>query len=177
VRHLVLFAVLLAAPVARATDLGPDSWALAYYGDFLTHPGALGRAEWDLDAGDRGGLVLEAEVGTYWHPENMVATFARVGPALRWDWQRGTRLGIFAHAGGEWGAWATPSFRVVEGGDVHRAFLSGDTWVLAAAGVDVGHRVRGDTFDAWFVRPQLGLRIPTFYGAGIDLAVEGGLRF
>lgn len=151
----------------------PAALALAYHGDLLTHPGASARAEW---APERAAAVgLEAEAGGYWHPTLMVALFARVGVGARWTRPHGGTYGAFANAGLERGLWAAPVYRVSDG-EVSRAWLAGDSWATTSAGLELGHTLSDGPFDAWFVRPQVGLRIPTFHGVGVDLAVAGGVR-
>jgi hypothetical protein len=161
--------LLLGTAVAAPT---PDTLAVAYHGDFLTHPGAAGRAAWRLS----NAVALEAELGGWWHPANMVTAYVRTGPAVRLTGPRGGTWGAFAHGGVQHGIWATPTYRVDDEG-LHRAPLAGDTWWHLAAGLELGHTVSTPAVDAWFLRPQVGLRVPTFHGAGIDLALEAGVRF
>ena len=106
----------------------------------------------------------------------MVTAYLRTGPAVRLTGRRGGTWGAFVHGGLQHGIWATPTYRA-EGGEVRRAPLAGDTWWHLASGVELGHTVSRSPIDAWFVRSQVGLRVPTFHGAGIDVAVEVGARF
>ncbi len=152
----------------------PVALALAYHGDFLSHPGLSARAEWGHERPL--GVNIEAEAGAYWHPNLMVAVFARTGPALRWTRPHGGTYGAFVNVGFEHGFWAAPTWRVVDG-EVSRAWLAGDSWGTASTGVELGHTVAKGAVGAWFVRPQVGLRFPTFHGVGVDLAVAGGVRF
>jgi hypothetical protein len=166
----------LRAPAASAAPLHADDAALAYFGDFLVHPGVSGRLGWQLNASPRTQVLLEAQLGGYWHRNNMVAVHARTGPAVRWTDQGGTSLGAFVHLGAQQGFWATPTY-TVDDGEVHKAPLAGDQWVVVVMGGDVGHRLRSAALDAWFIRPQVALRAPTFHRYGVDLVIEGGVRF
>ncbi len=165
----------LRAPAASASPLRADEAALAYYGDFLVHPGVSGRLGWQLNANPRVQVLLEAQLGGYWHRNNMVAFHARTGPALRGTTQGGTSLGAFVHVGAQQGFWATPTYTVDDGG-VHKVPLAGDQWLVIGMGGDVGHTLRGEAVDAWFLRPQVDLRVPTFHRYGVDLVIEGGVR-
>jgi len=167
--------VAVAPPAFSASPAAPDEVALAYYGDFITHPGASGRVDWPLNGDDPFAVLVEVEVGGYWHPNLMVALFARTGPELRWTGPKGGLYGAFAHVGVEHGFWAAPTYRV-EGGEVRTVALAGDSWGVFAAGLDFGHTLPGEVARGWFARPQFGMRFPTFHTVGFDLAVEVGVK-
>ena len=168
--------LLVLAPTARSE---PPPIAAAYHGDFLVHPGATLRIEGPAarSSAGRRALLVEAQATTWWHPRNMLALQLRAGPALRLVGPRGGLWGAFAHLGAMRGTWATPSYRVDGQGAVSRAPLAGDAWWVVATGIELGRELHTGRLDAWFVRPQLGLRLPTVRGYGLDLAVEVGVRF
>ncbi|MBX2804020.1 MAG: hypothetical protein KTR31_40465 [Myxococcales bacterium] len=166
---------LVLTSLAPSTALAGPAWSLAYHGDFLTHPGASARASWPTSDNPRAALHLEAEAGAYWHPKNLVGTFLRAGPALSLEGARGGLWGVFVHGGGLLGTWAAPTYVVDVDGP--RRSLAGRAWATVTPGLELGRRTPGTRgIDAWFVRPQLGMRLPTAHGVGLDLAVQVGLR-
>ncbi|MCB9689835.1 MAG: hypothetical protein H6738_23385 [Alphaproteobacteria bacterium] len=164
--------LLVATRVVAATP----ALAVAYHGDLITHPGVIGRAAVPLAAGQRGSVEAELQAGVVWHPSLMTSLQARTGLGARLLGPRGGTWGAFAHVGASRGFWTSPTFTVDDDGEVRRTPLAGDEWLTFAFGPELGHQVRGP-LEAWYVRPQLGLRFPTFHGVGIDAGLELGVRF
>lgn len=172
---LVVWLLLVVSEQARAATWAPDAVDLGYYGDFITHPGLAARAGWQLNRHERAQVLLEVEAGTFWHPNNQVAVFLRTGPGIRWWGKRGGSYGAFVHLGYQHGFFAVPTY-TVEGGEATRTTLAGDSWMVGAAGLELGHRVRTQALSAWYLRPQGVLTLPTFHGVGYTIALEGGVR-
>ena len=172
----MLTTLVLFFSAASATPLRADHASLAYHGDFISHPGIDGRLDWRITDSGRLTLALEAESGSFWHPHNIVAIYARTGPAVRLESSSGARLGAFVHAGVQHGFLAAPTY-MVEDGRVIRKRLAGESWLTVTSGLELGHTLSHTALDGWFVRPQLGLRFPSFYGYGLDLAVSAGISF
>lgn len=150
--------------------------ALGVHGDFLTHPGVVVRGA--LAVAEVGALVanLEAQGLVYWHPELMTAGQLRAGPAVRWTGPRRGTWGAFVHGGLTHGLWTSPTFVVEPDGEVKRRVLAGDTWAAVVGGLELGRTMDSATFAGWAVRPQFGLRMPTFHGAGWDVGLDVALR-
>lgn len=161
--------------VAASADAAAPALDVGYYGDLVTHPGALARGSVALASARSVTWALEGQALTYWHPGLFTLAAGRMGPALRLVGPRDATWGLFLHGGVAHGFWAAPTFEVVDGG-VRRTPLSGDTWAVVASGVELGHAISRGPLRAWAVRPQVGLRAPTFHGVGIDLAVEATAR-
>jgi hypothetical protein len=153
---------------ARAAEPTLD---VGYHGDFVTHPGVLARGALGLGPA----WSVEAQVMAYWHPGLMTLTQVRGGPAVRVVGPRSATWGAFAHVGVSRGFWTSPTYAVADG-DVSRVLLAGDTWGVLAGGVELGHLVERGRVSAWAVRPQLGLRAPTFHGVGVDLGLDATVR-
>ncbi|MEL6341652.1 MAG: hypothetical protein AAFV53_00870 [Myxococcota bacterium] len=160
---------------ALAAPLGADELAIAYHGDFITHPGVDGRLSWTLNDHPSRPFSLETEIGGYWHPRNLVAAYVQAGPSVRWETKRGSTYGLFAHVGAQHGFYAAPTY-TTEGGAVQRARLAGDSWWTLRAGPEFGHTLKGESLNAWFIRTQIGLRLPTVHTVGLDFAVSAGVR-
>lgn len=142
-----------------------------YHGDLITHPGVLARGSMAVTRP----VSLEAQAMAYWHPGLMTVAQLRAGPAFGWVGPRGASWGAFVHGGVSRGFWTAPTYQVA-GGRVSRLALAGDAWAVLAAGVALGHAVESGPLAAWTVRPQVGLRVPTFHGAGIDVGVDLTVR-
>jgi hypothetical protein len=162
---VLLLASFLAARAAPELALG-------LHADTLTHPGLLARGAWPLG---RVG-ALEAQALAWWHPGHMTATQLRAGPALRWTGPRGGTWGAFVHLGACRGWWTSPTWEA-EGEEVQRVRLAGDSWATATAGLELGHTTQAAGLAGWALRPQLGVRYPTFYGMGVDVALELAVRW
>lgn len=158
------------------TAFAKPTISVGYHGDFVTHPGAAGRVTWDLAGSERLRLEVETQVGGWWHPRNVVALYGRGGPALRLDGKRNGTYALFVHGGAAYGFFATPTYELVDE-EVRTVALAGRPWAVVTPGLEFGRRTPKAVFDGWFVRPQMGFRVPTFHGAGIDIAVEAGIRF
>lgn len=154
--------------LARAAEPTLD---VGYHGDLVTHPGLLARGSLRLATT----LSLEAQAMAYWHPGLMTVAQLRAGPAVRVVGPRSGTWGAFVHAGGSRGFWTAPTYEVSDG-DVSRVALAGDSWAAFAGGIELGHLVERGPVSAWAVRPQVGLRAPTFHGVGIDLGLDATVR-
>ena len=153
-----------------AAALAAPELSVAYHGDLLVHPGTSARlTQW------WGPVGLEAQSGMYWHPKNQVAVHVRGGPAVRFEGPKHGTWGAFAHVGGIHGFWAARTYSV--GTDVRTKPLAGDTWFALTPGIELGRCTPEKWMAGWFVRPQLGLRFPTFHGHGTDVAIEIGGRW
>lgn len=167
---IALTSTLLTSPAWAGPEL-----SLAYHGDFLTHPGLAGRAALPLAGGPRARLQWEAEAGAWWHPKNMLPVYVRTGPAVRLEGPRRGTWGAFAHVGAAEGFLAARTYAVVDG-EVETQTLPARPFGVVAGGLELGRSTPRAPFDGWFVRPQVGLRFPTFHGYGVDLAVQVGAR-
>lgn len=156
--------------------LAASELAAGLHGDMLTHPGLVARAAVPVAEGERGRLAIEAQALGYWHPGLMTAMQLRAGPAYRRTGSRGSTVGAFAHVGAAHGFWTAPTYDVVDGG-VERARLAGDSWAVGAVGLELGHGTALAGLSGWQVRPQVGVRWPTFHGVGLDAGVELSVRF
>lgn len=156
--------------------LAAPELAVGYHGDLLTHPGLVARGAWTLAGARAVRLSLEGQALGYWHPGLMTVAQLRGGPALRLLGPRGGTWGAFVHGGVSRGWWTAPTYDVADG-EVTRARLAGDTWAVVAGGVELGRSVARGPVTGWAVRPQVGLRVPTFHGVGIDLGVDATARF
>lgn len=165
----MLFALLGAALAA------PPDIAVAYHGHTLTHPGASATLGWSLVDGRAGAVRAEVAADAWWHPRHQVALTAHAGPTWIWTGRKGRELGLLAHAGVMRGTWTNPTF-TVEDGAVERVPLAGRTQALAVVGLHTGRELDGP-LDAWFLRPQVGMRFPDLYAPGLDFAVQAGVRW
>lgn len=150
---------------------GEPALDLGYHGDLFTHPGLLARGSIEVARP----LSLEAQAMAYWHPGLMVLGQLRAGPAIRRVGPREGTWGAFVHGGVSRGFWTAPTYQV-SGGAVSLVPLAGDTWGVVAGGVERGHRVARGPISAWSVRPQVGLRFPTFHDFGVDVGLDATVR-
>ncbi|MFT4979756.1 MAG: hypothetical protein ACI8S6_005668 [Myxococcota bacterium] len=172
----MLWVLWMLGDAAAAGLPAADERTLAYYGDFIAHPGLDGRLGWSLSEGTRWSLQAEARAGGFWHPHNQLALYARVGPSIRRTGAHGGSLGAFLHAGVQHGFSAAPTY-TVEDGVVKTVPLAGDTWATLTPGLELGRPLEHAALEGWFLRPQVTLRMPSFYTVGIDVALEVGVRF
>lgn len=164
---LLLFASLaLAGPTPR----------IGAYGHMVTHPGLTAGLEWPLARADHWSMALAGDVGTYLHPRNQVATWARGEWAGRHHGGRGGTHELFLTTGPLRATWALPTYAAVDG-DLRRQPLSGDTYWTVGGGIGLGREPRDGAMTAWLVRPQLQARFPHFHGVGLDVGVELSTRF
>jgi hypothetical protein len=144
--------------------------SVALHADALVHPGLSVRGA--LETPGPWALAGEVETGGWWHPHHLVGMYLRAGPALTWRHEH-ARLGVFTHLGGLYGLWAAPSYRV-DAGEVERAGLAGRGWGWLSTGLSLGWQ--GERLDGW-LRPQLGARPGTFWGWGLDPALQVGVSW
>jgi hypothetical protein len=163
-----------APPPPRAFRLGID---VGYFGDFLTHPGAVVRGDFVLGRGVHR-LVVAAELGSYGHPGDYIGLFLGASVGYR----VASRVGIFGEAAAGVGWLETfvegdlyqraPDGSVVAGRDPgHAAFMPS---LSLAAGWDFQRR---NLPLAIYLRPRVFWQYPENTQWLIHGGVEIGLTW
>jgi len=144
---LALAASSLHASPARAAPSAVDepapprlTFSLAYFGEFLFHPGAMGGVEYSLLDRPWGTLFVTGNLGLYVHVRNHVGVFVDSEFGYRHTFGSGYELEALAGLGYLHTFLAAPVYEVDDAGHVDKVVNGGRPHIMPTFSVGTGWR-------------------------------------
>lgn len=163
-----------AAAVAFAQESRSVRVGGGYFGETLTHPGAVFNAEVGNRLSDRYEVIHSLDVGFYIHPRSHLALFFGLNAGLRRSF--GSFFLEHSLGAGAMLSWYNGDgvFHVDKNGSVRRASRFGNIDFMPSVNFGIGKKLLKDQSALIYVRPKLFWQVPYNNLAQYRVAVQGG---